>query len=296
MVAARQEGGTKVFWNLPDIKIAPDTLFSIGPFPVSNTLLATWFSIVVVIAFSFLAKRNLSLVPRGFANFFEWIFEQILNLCEEVAGPTRGRKFFPIVCTIFLFVLTSNYLELVPFVESIGTINRPDVHPVLGIFLVSKADSNAITPWVRPAPTDLNLTIGLAIISVVVTQIYGFRLLGPKLQLGRYFTLKDGPIGLVVGLLEAVLELARVISFSFRLFGNIFAGDVLLLVMAFLIPALGPVPFLLLETLVGLVQAFVFAMLTLVFLTLGTTAHEGGEHHGEEAHSELAGAESAVTH
>lgn len=296
MVAARQEGGTKVFWNLPDIKIAPDTLFHIGPFPVSNTLLATWFSIAVVIAFGFLAKRNLSLVPRGVSNFFEWIFEQILNLCEEVAGPRRGRKFFPIVCTIFLFVLISNYLELVPFVESIGTITRPDVHPVLGIFLINKADSNALMPWVRPAPTDLNMTIGLAIISVVVTQIYGFRLLGPKLQLGRYFTLKEGPIGLVVGLLEAVLELARVISFSFRLFGNIFAGDVLLLVMAFLIPALGPVPFLLLETLVGLVQAFVFAMLTLVFMTLGTTAHEGGEHHEEAAHSEVTGAESAVTH
>ncbi len=285
-----------MLWNLPDIKIAPDTLFSIGPFPVSNTLLATWFSIVVVLVVSFAVKRNLSLVPRGFANFFEWIFEQILNLCEEVAGPERGRKFFPIVCTIFLFVLTSNYLELVPFVESIGSINRPGVHPVLGIFLVNKADTSALTPWVRPAPTDLNLTIGLAIISVIVTQFYGFKLLGPKLQLGRYFTLKDGPIGLVVGILEAVLELARVISFSFRLFGNIFAGDVLLLVMAFLIPALGPVPFLLLETLVGLVQAFVFSMLTLVFLTLGTTAHGGEEHHGEAAHSELAGAESAVSH
>src|SRR5262249_25414011 len=147
-----------------------------------------------------------------------------------------------------------------------------------------KSETNFITPWVRPAPTDLNLTIALAIISVIATQIYGFRLLGPELQLGRYFTLRDGPIGLFVGILEAILELARVISFSFRLFGNIFAGYVLLLVMAFLIPALGPVPFLLLEVLIGLVQAFVFAMLTLVFMTLGTTAHDGEEHHAEEGH------------
>ncbi|HEY7349186.1 MAG TPA: F0F1 ATP synthase subunit A [Ktedonobacterales bacterium] len=271
-----------MFWNLPDIKIAPDLLFYIGPMPVSNTLLATWFSVIVVLAIGFLAKRNLSLVPRGVSNFFEWVFEQILNLCEEVAGRERGRKFFPLVCTIFLFVLVSNYLELIPFVESIGTINHPNVHPFLGVFLYQKADSNAITPWVRPASTDLNMTIGLAIISVIATQIYGFRMLGPKLQLGRYFTLRDGPIGLFVGILEAVLELARVISFSFRLFGNIFAGDVLLLVMAFLIPALGPVPFLLLEVLIGLVQAFVFAMLTLVFMTLGTTAHGGEEGHGEE--------------
>jgi F-type H+-transporting ATPase subunit a len=283
-----------MFWNLPDIKIAPDILFHIGPFPVSNTLLATWFSIIVVLAFGFATRRNLSLVPRGVANFFEWLFEQVLNLCEEVAGRERGRKFFPLVCTIFLFVLTSNYLELVPFVESIGTVNRPDVHPFLGIFLIQKADTNAIIPWIRPAPTDLNMTIGLAIISVIATQLYGFKMLGPKLQLGRYLTLKDGPIGLFVGILEAILELARVISFSFRLFGNIFAGDVLLVVMAFLVPALGPVPFLLLETLVGLVQAFVFAMLTLVFMTLGTTAHGVEEHHAEEGHGESVVVERAT--
>src|SRR5579862_7852628 len=165
-----------MFWNLPDIKIAPDILFNIGPIPISNTLLATWFSIIVVLAFGFAAKRNLSLVPHGISNFFEWIFEQVLNLCEEVAGRERGRRFFPLVCTIFLFVLASNYLELVPFVESIGTITNPNVHPFLGIFLYTKADSNQITPWVRPAPTDLNLTIALAIISVIATQFYGFRI------------------------------------------------------------------------------------------------------------------------
>jgi F-type H+-transporting ATPase subunit a len=277
-----------VLWNLPDIKIAPEILFYIGPMPVSNTLIATWFSVLVVLAFGFVTKRNLSVVPRGVANFFEWIFEQILNLCEEVAGPEKGRKFFPIVCTIFLFVLTCNYLELIPGVESIGTINAPVHNAFLGFILYTKAESNKIDPWIRPASTDLNLTIGLAIISVVITQIYGFRMLGPRLQLGRYFTLRDGPIGLFVGVLEAILELARIISFSFRLFGNIFAGDVLLLVMAFLVPALGPVPFLLLETLVGLVQAFVFAMLTLVFLSLGTSAHGGEEHHNDAGHGEPA--------
>jgi F-type H+-transporting ATPase subunit a len=286
-----------VFWNLPDIKIAPETLFYIGPMPISNTLIATWFSILVVLAFGFITKRSLSLVPRGVANFFEWIFEQILNLCEEVAGAEKGRKFFPIVCTIFLFVLTSNYLELIPGVESIGTINAPVHNAFLGFLLYTKDDSNKIAPWIRPASTDLNLTIGLAIISVVITQIYGFRMLGPRLHLGRYFTLREGIIGLFVGVLEAILELARVISFSFRLFGNIFAGDVLLLVMAFLVPALGPVPFLLLETLVGLVQAFVFAMLTLVFLSLGTTAHGGEEHHDEARHSEHATVEqTAASH
>jgi F-type H+-transporting ATPase subunit a len=281
-----------MLWNLPNIEIAPETLFFIGPIPISNTLLATWFAMLIVLAFGFIAKRNLSLVPRGAANFFEWIFEQVLNLCEEVAGRERGRRFFPLVCTIFMFVLAANYLELVPFVESIGTTSGP-VHPVAGIFLFGN-DSNMIKPWVRPASTDLNMTIGLALISVIATQFYGFRMLGPKLQLGRYFTLRDGPIGLFVGILEAVLELARVISFSFRLFGNIFAGDVLLLVMAFLIPALGPVPFLLLEVLIGLVQAFVFSMLTLVFMTLGTTAHGDEEHHEETHHEETRHSEAAV--
>ena len=285
-----------MLWNLPDIKIAPENLFYLfgnQNLPISNTLIATWFSILVVLAFGFLAKRNLSLVPRGISNFFEWIFEQILNLCEEVAGPEKGRKFFPIVCTIFLFVLTSNYLELIPGVESIGTITSPNVHPFLGFLLYTKADSNLIAPWIRPASTDLNMTIGLAIISVVLTQIYGFRLLGPRLQIGRYITLRDGPIGLIIGILEAILEVVRIVSLSFRLFGNIFAGDVLLLVIAFLLPAVGAIPFLLLETLVGLVQAFVFAMLTLVFMSLGTTAHGGEEQHGEEAHGE---ASSAASH
>jgi F-type H+-transporting ATPase subunit a len=290
-----------MLWNLPDIKIAPETLFSIpfpffgiGSLPISNTLLSTWLSIIIVLVFGFVAKRNLSLVPKGVAHFFEWIFDLILGLCEEVAGQVKGRKFFPIVCTIFLFVLTSNYLELIPGVESIGTINDPNVTPFLGFLLYTKADSNHITPWLRPATTDLNLTIGLAIISVVITQIYGFRMLGPKLQLGRYFTLRDGVIGIFVGLLEAILELARVVSFSFRLFGNVFAGDVLLLVIAFLVPALGPIPFLLLETLVGLVQAFVFAMLTLVFLSLGTSAHGGEDHHEEAGHGEPAVAKRAA--
>ncbi len=282
-----------MLWKLPEIQLAPETLFYIGPMPVSNTLLATWLSLVILLAIGLYARRLVNrertLVPRGIYNFFEWIVEQLLNLCEEVAGPERGRKFFPLVSTIFLFVLTCNYLELVPSVESIGTIHPPEgqvAQPVLGVFLFGD-QSNWITPWVRPASTDLNMTIGLALISVVVTQIYGFKMLGPKLQLGRYFTLRDGPIGLVVGVLEAILELARVISFSFRLFGNIFAGDVLLLVMAFLVPALGPVPFLLLEVLVGLVQAFVFAVLTLVFLTLGTTAHGAEEHHGSEARGDV---------
>ena len=189
----------------------------------------------------------------------------------------RGGSFFPWVFGIFIVVLLANLWEVIPGVETIGLIN----HEIPGcenaasadFFLVDKSVSNCITPLLRPPSTDLNFTLAIAVISVVVTQIYGWRMLGAKAQLGRYLTLRDGVIGLFVGLLEAVLELARIISFGFRLFGNLFAGSVLLLVISFLLPFVGAIPFYFLEIFVAFIQAFVFAMLTLIFLTLGTTGH-----------------------
>jgi F-type H+-transporting ATPase subunit a len=142
--------------------------------------------------------------------------------------------------------------------------------------------SSCFTPLLRPPSTDLNMTVVLSIMTVVLTQIYGFRILGWRVQVGRYLTLKDGPIGLVVGILEFFLELLRVLSLSFRLFGNIFAGDVLLLVMSFISIGIGAIPFYFLEAFVGFIQAYVFAFLALLYFTLGTTAH--GHEEPEEEH------------
>jgi F-type H+-transporting ATPase subunit a len=166
--------------------------------------------------------------------------------------------------------------------------------------------SSCFTPLLRPPSTDLNFTVVLSILTVVLTQIYGFRILGWRVQASRYITLKEGPIGLVVGILEFFLELLRVLSLSFRLFGNIFAGDVLLLVMSFISVGLAAVPFYFLEAFVGFIQAYVFAFLALLYFTLGTTAHGHSEpeeeqlvevHHAhiERAEQALGGAEARKT-
>jgi len=291
------EGGTPVLWNLPHISVPADTLFTIGPFPFTNTFLLTLISAVIVLGFFYFALRRVSIIPTPVQNLVEWVCQTLLNLCIEVAGRRNGRRFFPWVASIFLIVLIANWWEVIPGIETIGSIDRevPGCAnvPITSIFLTGSA-SNCIKPWLRPPSTDLNFTLALAIISFVATQVYGFKLLGVGAQLGRYFTLKAGFMGLIVGLLELVLEPLRILSLSFRLFGNLFAGDVLLLVMNFLLPVVGPIPFYFLELFVGFIQAFVFAFLTLIFMTLGTTAH-GHEDAEEEHAAEVAHAEHERT-
>ncbi|MGO8947790.1 MAG: F0F1 ATP synthase subunit A [Ktedonobacterales bacterium] len=277
-----------MLWKLPNIQVPADTLFNIGPIPVTNTLLLSVISAVIILGFFWLALRKSRIIPTPLQNLIEWMCQLLLNLCEEVAGKVNGRRFFPWVASIFLIVLVSNWWEVIPGIESIGTINNKvpgcpqHVQTVAGIFLVNHASSNCITPWLRPPSTDLNFTLALAVISVIATQFYGFKVLGVRLQLSRYLTIKEGPLVLIVGLLELLLEPLRIISLSFRLFGNLFAGDVLLLVIGYLVPFFGAIPFYFLEVFIGFIQAFVFAFLTLIFMTLGTTSH--GHEDPEEVH------------
>ena len=274
-----------MFWKLPNIAVPPDVLFYIGPFPVFNTYLLTVVSALIVLGFYYFALRRPTLIPRPIQNLVEWASAMLLNLCEDVAGKRNGRRFFPWVASMFFLVLIANWWEVIPGIETIGTITsevKGCPEHITGPFLTGNA-SNCIIPWLRPPSTDLNFTIALSVISFVATQAYGFKLLGVGKQLGRYFTLKEGPMGLIVGLLELVLEPLRIISLSFRLFGNLFAGDVLLLVVSFLLPFVGPIPFYLLELFVGFIQAFVFAFLTLIYMTLGTTAHGAEDHEEHEA-------------
>ncbi len=280
-----------MLWKLPEIKVPADPLFTIGGYPVFNTFLITLLSALIVIGLFYLGVRRVSIVPRFWQNLCEWVTELLLNLCEEVAGKENGRRFFPWVATIFLLVLLSNWWEVIPGVETIGTLTPasqgPGDHAFGFLHLLTGPQSNAITPWLRPPSTDLNFTIALAVISFIMTQVYGFRVLGTRLQFSRYFTLREGPMGLIVGLLELLLEPLRIVSLSFRLFGNLFAGDILLLVMSFLVPFVGAIPFYILEVFIGFIQAFVFAFLTLIFMSLGTTAH-GHEDHEEEHAAEIA--------
>ena len=136
-----------------------------------------------------------------------------------------------------------------------------------------------LVPFLRSANTDVNTTLSIALIAMVTIHFWGFTTLGIFGHLGKFINFKEGPIGFFVGILEGISEFAKIVSFTFRLFGNIFAGEVLLIAMAFLFPLIGIIPFLGLELFVGAIQAFIFAMLTLVFAVMATTAHGGEEHH-----------------
>ena len=273
-----------MLWKLQPIQIPPEVIFYIGPLPVTNALLGTWISIFFLLLFFILGTRRRDLIPSGMQNAVEWIIEYLLNLTESVAGKVKARKFFPLVATFFIFILFCNLLDIFPGVDTIGTVNLEAVRlshlrPPTTIFLLGEY-SDKLTPWVRPGTSDLNLTLALALVSVIVTQVFGFMALGPKQQLGKYFNFKalrhgfQGPIEFFVGLIELVTEISRILSFSFRLFGNIFAGSAVLAVFAWLLPFVSDAIFIPLEIFVGFVQALIFALLTLVFLEIGTTSHE----------------------
>lgn len=251
---------------LAHIQLPGEYLFSLLGVPITNTIVSAYLASAVLLAFAWAATRELSMAPRGLQNLFEVIIETLLNLVNSVAGPELGRKFFPLVATIFLFILTANWMGLLPGFGTIGYWHESHGEHVL-------------VPFLRSASTDLNVTVGLALITVVAVQYFGIKTVGFRKYMSRFVTFK-GPIEFFMGILEIISELSRVVSLSFRLFGNVFAGEVLLAVIGFLIPFVAVLPFYGLELFVGAIQAFIFALLTLVFLTLGATEH-GGEAHAE---------------
>ena len=250
----------------------------------------------MLLLLAFLATRQRNLVPRGFQNFAEWGVESLLNLVEGVSGKAKGKKFFPLVATLFIFILFANLMDVLPGVDTIGSLTgeslkaNPVTHPLtLGfLHILTGNDTGAIVPWFRPPSTDLNLTFAMALIVVVICQIVGFATLGAGEHLSKYFKFKElftrpsGIIEFFVGLVELVTELSRLLSFAFRLFGNIFAGSAVLAVFGFLTLGFGNVIFIPLELFVAFVQALVFSLLTLVFLEMATTGHSHAE---EEEHA-----------
>lgn len=287
-----------MLWKLPGIVVQPDVLFTIPGInlPVTNTLLCTWLAILLLLLLVILIRRRQNLVPRGFQNFAEWAIESLQNLVEGVSGKEKGRKFFPLVAALFIFILVANLMDVIPGIDTIGTLEGKVANPInLGfIHLLSGNDTGAILPWFRPPTTDLNLTFAMALIVVIVCQVVGFASLGAGLHLGKYFKFKElfthgfqGPIEFFVGLIEVVTELSRILSFAFRLFGNIFAGSAVLAVFGFLTVGIANLIFIPLEIFVAFVQALVFSLLTLVFLEMASTSHEHEEMEaGAEAYAE----------
>lgn len=242
-----------------EISIAAEKLFSIGSFPVTNSFILALSTGAFLSGASFFFFRKFDDVPRRFQNVVESVFESALSLIESVMQDrTQTARFFPLIATIFLFVLVSNWLGLLPGLGTIG-------------ILASHDGQATIVPFLRSGSADLNTTLALSLIVVITIQAVGIMALGLRGYAKKFFISpmrKPYVIGTFVGLLELLGEATKILSFSFRLFGNIFAGEVLLTVMLHLVPYFLPLPFLLFEVFVGFIQAFVFAMLTLVFLKM----------------------------
>ncbi|HEV2579845.1 MAG TPA: F0F1 ATP synthase subunit A [Ktedonobacteraceae bacterium] len=291
-------------WQLQPIQIQPDVIFTLFGLPVTNTLLCTWITIVLLVIVAYFGTRRRDLIPSGMQNFVEWGIESILRLVQSVVGEKKGRQFFPLVATFFFFILFANLFDVLPGIDTIGRINITAVQAAhlavpSGPFLFGDL-SNKIVPFFRPPTSDLNLTFSMALVSVVVTQVFGFMYLGAGPHLSKYFQFRaikehgvQGGIEFFVGIIELVTEVSRLLSFAFRLFGNIFAGGAVLAVFAWLLPGITDVVFIPLELFVAFVQALVFSLLTLVFLQMGTTSHEHTESE-HEAESEYEAAKEAA--
>lgn len=380
----------------PHIVIPGDELWTVGPLTITSTLMASWFTMVVMILAAVMMTRSMKLIPGGAQNFIEGVLEFLVNQVEEIAGEKNGRKFFMVIATFFLFILMANWLALLPFFKTIGitqdygheifhyiqeaeeeheghihedhhflawetektggiglvksgagtfkfdlhegdevghaldhyivalaefytdfervegaTEETPPTHEeVEGAFAALQADPDApkfiegsehavtsealgasfeavdfpgakitsIYPIFRATFSDLSMTLAMAIVAFFAVEFWGFSALGFG-YLGKFFVAPwKSPIMTFVGILELLSEFIRVISFAFRLFGNIFAGSVLLLILTFLVPFIAPIGIFGLEVFVGLIQAIVFSLLLLVF-AVGAV-----EHHGEEDH------------
>ena len=242
------------------IAIVPEQIGEWLGLPITNTLLTSWVVMAILILFSLWFSRRLALKPGKIQNFIEMIFAYITDFMDEVLGDRKlTRFFFPLIATLFLFIWLSNWMEFLPGFGSIG--------------FAGDCGKAVCEPLFRSVNTDLNVTIALALVSVAVTEIAGLWWLGAFSYLKKFFDF-SGPLHFFIGLIELISEAARLISFSFRLFGNIFAGEVLIVVMTAFLPFFLPVPFMLFELFVGFIQAAIFSLLTLFFVKIAITARE----------------------
>ena len=256
-------------------------IFRLGPFLITNSMLVTWVVALLLILVAQTAMKNAQLVPRGLQNFFEWLVGGLYEFFEGILGAHMAKKSFWFFATIFIFILFTNWFGLLPGVGTIGWGSHPD-----GSFILPRFH-HVEEPLLRGGNADLNMTSAMALFFFFLWLVWSLQALGPVGFLKHIFG--DGKGGfymvailLFVGVLEVISILFRPVSLSFRLYGNIFAGENILESMANLVPSLGwllPVPFYFLELLVGLVQALVFALLTAVF-----TAMMIGDHSHDEGH------------
>ncbi len=272
-----------------------ETLFYIGGLPITNSYVNTTLATIVFIVVAFFIQRGIkkyytkNIAPKGFLNFFEFLVEYMFGYLDQVTGDRKkSLKFLPFIGGFFFFILFANWLGLMPGTGSIYMwgLHHGEVH---------------MLPLLRPSNTDLNMTLAMAVLAVVTSHLFGIAAIGFFKYLNKFIKLGDlykavislNPVKILtavveffVGIIEIFSEVAKMVSLSLRLYGNVFAGEVLLTVLAGLVAVFVPLPFIALEILVGLIQATVFSMLTLVYFNMATMEHGGHdeEHEGHESH------------
>ena len=327
-------------------------------YPIRSTVIQQWIAMAVILIFAYFATRKMEVIPGRMQAFAETVVQALLNLCQAAAGAANGRKFFPVVATIFLFVAGANLLGFIPGTGTIFTVvsAEEEVHhyeekyagaelesklanlklyvldednnvplglPFAGLlgggfeyefhgetiqgweingneweeFQASNPELNAghLVPFLRPANTDVNTPFAIAFWSFIFVEFWGITSLGLFAYLGKFFNfgrllkgdIAFGMIDIFVGFVDLISELVRLLSFTFRLFGNVFAGEILILMMSFFVPLTFVVGVYFMEVFFGIIQAFIFAILTLIFAILAVT-HHGGEGHGDGEHEEAA--------
>lgn len=257
--------------SLIHVAIKAETLFHLGPIAVTNSMVGSLIVFVLLASLAWWASRNHAVVPTRLQSLLEFPVEFLAGIVRA-QHATRWRSILPPVLAIFLVVLFSNYVGLLPGVGTIGVRTIEDGHEV-------------IAPLIRPASADLNFTLALALVAFVLFVGWGLRANGVRGYLKETFVANPAYMTPLMTPIHLVSELSRIISLSMRLFGNVFAGEILLAVMLALTFAIVPVAFLGLEMIFGAVQALVFALLTLTYITLATAGHGGGHDEGDESHA-----------
>ncbi len=280
-----------------EVTIYAEPIFNIGSFQVTNSLLTSWAVVLIVLALALAIRLKIKKIPGKLQNFFEVILEGALSLVDQVTNDRKtSQKIFPFVFSLFLFILINNWLGLLPIFGSMG-------------LLVKEGASSAFVPFLRSGTADINTTLALAIMVVLGSNLFGIVVVGAWKTFNKYVNLKIlgsvftkvrkdpsilivAPITFFVGLLELLGEIAKIASLSFRLFGNVFAGEVLLVSMSAIFAYLVPGPFLFLEVFVGLIQALIFSLLATVYFTIASqdhSEHDEKEHKHENKEEVLTG-------
>ena len=256
-----------------------EPIYYLGNFAVTNSLLVSWAVVAIIIVFSLALRLGIKKIPGKIQGAYEMVIEWFLATFDSITGSrAKSAQFFPLIFAFFIFILLNNWFGLLPGVGTIGQV-------------VVEDGEEALVPYLRGGTADLNTTLALALIAIIASHLFGIFKVGVWKHFNKFINLKAlaeipkkavreptvifvNPIQAFVGLVEIVGELAKIASLSFRLFGNIFAGEVLLGSLAALVAWLVPIPFIFLELIVGVIQALIFSMLTLAFLTINTSAEE----------------------